>query len=116
MSDIITLQDNTAFDAADLNGTPVATKLYQAWLIWFDTTLYDGTATWEFSPDGGTTWLGIEAVALSNSTTLVTSKASPADTDAYLIHVPSHGALRVRMSGGSAGSLYVYGRGVNFNR
>jgi hypothetical protein len=106
--DVVTLQNETAYNAATLTGTAYPTGSQNTALVWF--TLggsYDGTATFETSPDGGTSWFGIQAEALSAIGTYVSSLAPPTATPLYRIRVPAYTLLRVRMSGGTQGTLTV---------
>jgi len=106
--DAVTLQDATAYNASTLTGTTLPTRLFNTALVWFTLgASYDGTATFEISPDNGTTWFGIQAEALSAIGTYVSALAPPTATPLYRIRVPATSVLRVRMSGGSVGTLTV---------
>lgn len=106
--DVVTLQSAVAYNASNLNGSTAATVLFNTALVWFTpASSYDGTATFEISPNGGTTWFGIQAEALSAIGTYLSSVASPTATVLYRIRVPAYSVLRVRMSDGTQGSLTV---------
>ena len=110
MASNITLHDGTAFDAsaATLKGAEIQTERFPAVLVWFTPAAsYDGTVYFEISPDDGTTWFETSAYITDSVFVLVTSVAAPVATDLYVALVPSDNVFRVRMSGGSQGSLTV---------
>lgn len=110
-----TLHTATAFDAAAsaLAGATFNVAQYAAVLVWFDPGgSYDGTALFEVSPDAGTTWFPIDGEALNDRAVPIPSVASPTDAVLYRISVPSFNQFRVRMSGGSQGTLTVYAQPV----
>lgn len=104
---VFTLHDNTAFDAATeaLKGRMLTTQAYQIAWCWFTPTAYNGTVNFELSPDGGVTWFPTEAFALSNRGTKITTLPSPTNGVVYGIILPQIATVRLRMSGGSAGTL-----------
>ena len=105
-----TLHAATAFDAAAdaLKGEVIETDGAPNPLVWFaPADAYDGTATFEISPDGGTTWCPIDGYAVSAIETPINAVASPVANVLYVVPVPVGCQFRVRMSGGSVGSLTV---------
>lgn len=105
------LHNATAFDAADLNGSTIAiTDAALFWLVPADD--YDGIVNFEISPDSGTTWFGVEAQDLTSK-----SKESlvspPRAGRIYQISIP--GTFRLRMSGGTQGSLSAYAELISEN-
>lgn len=108
MLPVDTLQNAVAYNASDLNGTAIGVSNHPAVLVWFTPAgSYDGTANFEVSPDGATTFFAVEAQSLAASATKASTVASPGATTAYLVYVPSMTDFRVRMSGGTQGSLTV---------
>lgn len=113
MSDIETLHDATAYNAAAgvLNGNTLIGRNDHYALVWFAATgSYDGTANFEISPDGGATWYATEGEAFGAFGTLLSTVASPAAATLYRFPLPSESEFRVRMSGGSQGALSVFAR------
>lgn len=115
-STILTLQNNIAFNASDLTGTTVNFRNYNAALVWFvPASSYDGTANFEISPDAGATWFGTTAYYTADaSRTLVASIATPVSTRLYVCAGSENSVLRVRMSGGSQGSLTVKAKLIRY--
>ena len=109
MASTLVLQDTVPFDASDLNGTAAPTERYYHMLVWFSASAYDGVATPEISPDDGDTWFNLVWSTLDN----LDSIRNNTDTfdDIYIAEIPSDCLFRVRMSGGSAGSLSVSAQG-----
>jgi hypothetical protein len=113
---IHTLQDNTAYNASSLNGSIKKVSDFKAVWVWFTPVGgYDGTVHFEISPDGGTTWFATSAYDPSDRTTAVTTVASPVANESYIVPMPSYSHVRVRMSGGTAGSLTVYLRLIDYS-
>lgn len=105
-----TLHDETAYDAAAeaLAGGNIETLNYPVVLVWFTPAdSYDGTATFEMSPDDGVTWFAIDGRALSTIETPINAVASPAATVLYGVPVPAGCRFRVALSGGTQGALTV---------
>lgn len=107
MASNITLHLATAYDASDLNGLAIPTERFPAVLVWFTPSSYDGTAYFEISPDDGATWFAASGYATDDVFTMITSVASPVATTLYVVLVPSDNDFRVRLAGGSAGTLTV---------
>ncbi len=105
------LHTNTAYNAASdaLNGEVVIADSAIAVMVWFDTTSYNGTANFEVSPDE-ISWFPLSGFAMDAQTTLISSLATPGETKLYLFQVPAYCRFRVKLSGGSAGSLTVKAR------
>jgi len=102
------LHNATAYNAGTeaLKGQTLAVGSAKAAVIQFAAAGgYDGAVTVEISPDAGTTWFGIQAESLAAVGTYVSSITS--FTSEYRVLVPANVDLRVRMSGGSTGSLTV---------
>lgn len=118
MSEVIILHSATAFNAAAdvLLGADVEVGTYPAVLVWFTPGgSYDGTATFQVSPDDGSTWFAIDGRAISTIETPINALASPGATTLYIIPVPSGCRFRVAMSGGTQGTLTVEAARVYFN-
>lgn len=113
-----TFQNNTAYNASSLVGEQLSTVLFPSLILYFTNTgSYDGTATLQFSPNGGTTWFALPAYDLTAAVgTAVYSLASPVSTKAWLVGVPTNALLRVLMAGGSTGSLSAYGMLTSYVR
>ena len=110
MASNIILHQGTAFDASAtlLKGAETQTERFPAVLVWFTPAAsYDGTVYFEISPDGGTTWFETSAYITDSIFTMVTSVIAPIATDLYVALVPSDNIFRVRMSGGTQGTLTV---------
>lgn len=108
------LQTATAYNASDLTGVAISTLNAGAILVWFTPAAsYDGVANFEVSPNGGTTWFGVESQSLATSATKASTVSSPGAVILYTIAVPSGCLFRVRMSGGTQGSLTVSALTVN---
>ncbi len=110
MASNIILHDGTAYNAsaALLKGVEIKTERFPAVLVWFTPAAsYDGTVYFEISPDNGTTWFETSAYLTDSIFAMVTSVATPVATDLYVVLVPSDNQFRVRMSGGTQGSLTV---------
>lgn len=117
MSAVLTLQSATTFNAANLNGTAIATQKFPAVLVWFTPgASYDGTANLEISPDDGATWFPIDGYAVSVIETPLNTVASPAAATLYVVLVPADCLFRVRMSGGTQGTLTVEAKRTYFTR
>lgn len=116
MADIYTLHTTTAFNAATeaLKGAAIPTLNAGAMLIWFTpASSYDGTANFEVSPDNGTTWFAIEMQSAAASATKASTLASPGATVMYIVNTPSDALFRVRLSGGTQGTLTVKAKRSN---
>ena len=112
MASIYTLQNAQAFGAAV--GTAIPTQNSVGMSVWFvPASAYDGTANFEVSPDNGTTWFAIEMQSAAASATKATTVASPAATTLYIAAVPTDCLFRVRLSGGTVGTLTVYAKHSN---
>lgn len=111
---VFTLHDTTAFNASpatELDGKAQLVSDYQAIWLWFEPANgYDGTVTFQISPDGGTTWFAVQGYKPDARTVLIASIASPTTSDSVVIPMPDHSHFRAVMSGGSAGTLSVYAR------
>lgn len=110
MLESITLHDATAYNAAAgaLAGDTVETLNHPAMLVWFAPAgSYDGTATFQVSPDDGTTWFAVDGRALSVIETPVNAVATPVASVLYVVPVPAGCLFRVSMSGGTQGALSV---------
>lgn len=119
MSSVLTLHSATAYNAAAavLEGLVVDTGTHPAIAVWFTPAgSYDGTATFQISPDSGTTWFAIDGYAASVIETPVNAVATPVATTLYLIPVPAHFQFRVLMSGGTQGTLTVEAAFTYFSR
>lgn len=104
----VTLQSAVAYDAADLNGETLDTQHFNAVQVWFTPAgSYDGTATFQVSPDAEATWFTIDGRLASTIETPLNAVASPAATGLYIVPVPSRCRFRVVMSGGTQGALTV---------
>jgi hypothetical protein len=109
---IYTLHSATAYNAsaALLDGSSIPAINHPLVIIWFTPAgSYDGTANLEISPND-TTWFAIDGAAVDDLATPTSAIASPAATKLYRVQVPSLCSLRVRMSGGTQGSLSVFAR------
>lgn len=114
---VFTLHDATAYNAttALLKGTTQVIPDFNVVWVWFAPTgSYDGTVTFEISPDGGTTWFGAQGSTTATLATLVATVASPVAATSYLVYVPAWSNFRARMSGGTQGALSVYCRLTDF--
>lgn len=110
MATVETLHSSTAYDADadDLNGASLETNNFTCALVWFTPgSSYDGTATFQVSPDDGATWFAIDGYAASTIETPINAVASPGATTLYLVPVPTDCLFRVQMSGGTQGTLTV---------
>ena len=110
-----TLHTTTAFNAAAsaLAGSALSVSQFDAVLVWFEIGgAYDGTAIFEISPDAGVTWFPIDGEALNDRNVPIPSVASPGEATLYRVSVPSLTQFRVRMNGGSQGTLTVYAQPV----
>lgn len=106
------LHDQTSFDdsADDLLGASVNTESHQGALVWFSVGgSYNGTVHFEASPDGGVRWFPIYTEPLSDPSTGLTS-ATPTEDELYITPLPHIMEYRVRMEGGTQGSLTVHAR------
>jgi hypothetical protein len=113
---VYTLQDDTAFDADPLTGSPLVVSEYDVVWIWFvPVGGFDGVVNPEISPDGGETWFPIQGVESGDLATLVGTITAPDGTNSYIYYMPSWAMFRTRLSGGSAGSVTVKARLTNFN-
>lgn len=112
MADVYTLHTAQAFGAA--NGTAIPTQNSVGMMVWFTpAAAYDGTANFEVSPNDGTTWFAIEMQSAAASATKATTVASPGATILYIAAVPTNCLFRVRLSGGTVGTLTVYAKRSN---
>ncbi len=114
---VFNIHDATEFDAdsAILNGSTHKVSENNSVWVWFESDSYDGTVYFEVSPNGGDHWFPIQGFELNDFSTLVVSVASPADADSYVIRVPTYSTVRIRMSGGTTGTLSVYLRNVDWS-
>lgn len=77
-------------------------------LVWFTPTgSYDGTATFQISPDDGVTWFVIDGRLISEIETPINAINTPAANALYTVVVPTNCLFRVQMSGGTQGALTV---------
>lgn len=109
MADVKTLHSATAYnDTPNLAGKTLDIGNAPVVLVWFvPAASYDGTANLEISPDDGATWFAVDGRALSALETYTNAIASPAATAAYVVSVPADCLFRVRLSGGTQGTLTV---------
>lgn len=108
------LQSETAFDADNLDGESCMVAENNSLWVWFDVQSYDGTIYFEVSPNGGDVWFPVQGFKLDEVATLMSSVASPVNEESYVIRVPSHSLVRVKMAGGTDGALTVYARNVEW--
>ena len=112
---IYTFHDSSAYNASDLNGAHHNSQSYDVAVIWaVPASSYDGVLNFELSPDNGTTWLSAEVSKIEDSTDLAsTFTFSGSATEGFIMILPEAFKIRVRLSGGTAGSVSVYGRIVD---
>jgi len=115
---IYTFHNNTAYNASStaLKGEDFNTQSYDHAIIWVvPTGNYDGTINFEVSPDGGDTWLAIDARELDDITAnLSTWTIDGTNTvSGVSIKLPHIFQIRARLSDGTAGNVTVKGRFVD---
>lgn len=109
----LTLHSTTATnsDATTLKGLTVVPGGHNAIILWFGPlSSYDGTVNYEYSPNGGTDWYAIEARDVAAIGTATTTFATPTTTASRIVVLPAGVVFRTRLSGGTQGTLSVYGR------
>jgi hypothetical protein len=89
---------------------------FDVFTVWFEPeNSYNGTVFFETSPDGCVTWFPIQGVSSAVLDVLVDSVATPTSGVYYIVYVPSWCHFRVRMEGGTQGSLSAFGKMSNFD-
>lgn len=101
------LQNNTAFDADDLNGSPISMGDEGGLVVWFVPDDYDGAVTIEATLDGNS-WFepAVYDVTSGEPATL----ATPTEGTAFFVPSLNGFTIRCRMEGGSDGSLTAFAR------
>lgn len=114
---IYTFHDETPYNGSlekPLEGDVFSNQSYESVLAWFvPAGGYDGVVTPEISPDGGTTWLNTDFRFLNNLSNRANSldfSALGASTVAITFVMPEVFDVRMRLSGGSTGTITIKAR------
>lgn len=109
-SEVVVMQNATAFNATDLNGTPIAMAEESGIVFWCTNASYNGTLIIEATMDN-VSWVPIAVYDTLNGV-LAAALASIATLKIYFVPTLAGMTVRARMSAGSAGTLTVKARRV----
>lgn len=102
------MQNATAYNASDLNGTSMAMAEESGFVFWVTNSSYNGTLVIEGSMDG-VSWVPIAVYDVLNGV-IAAALASVATLKIYFVPTLAGMTVRARLSAGSAGTLTVKAR------